>query len=510
MLELVKSPYLNRQLLIDTNVANGTLEPIEWWFREPESNLQGLNSNATIEILDSALLSNGYELIINGQAITFGEFGDISLPKSNADIIFSLLSAIQNNPIISGKYDLDIFNNTSIELRAKKYGSKHDLIITQSGAAFSTFSQNCFDFFISHKWKDYKVILQIWFAGYDFMYLYPSNFTLLAQLSSNNTGTNLYKFDIADILNQVLTYTLPNWNLGQKFVSSSNQSLRYRVRAFEYYNGQIQGLPYFYDDCDFFAVKARANQLSTLFYFNWRRDINNNMFEVYPLTNYSRKFCHWSSLQWIYFCFNQWNGDNEFSLRVTMTFANGASTFFDDPNYVLPANNSKVCLVDVSPLLFDFAFYESAFTSELKSYSIQFFTDNGPVTKPVTYVMDNCNRCQTDIINLIYENTFGGFDTLTPLTFIEESIDVERVTTDQNNTFYTRRETTFKVDTGWIPYEFCDSFINLLESKQILMVSERYNNVKVLIKEGSFDVLKKHDINRMQFELIMIGEGSNG
>lgn len=510
MLELVKSPYLNRQLSIDTNVANGTLEPIEWWFREPEGNLQGLNASATIEILDSVLLTDGYELVINGQAVTFGNFGDISLPKSNSDVIFSLLSALQNNPLLSGKYDIEVFNNTSIELKAKRYGSKNDLSITQTGAAFSVFAQGSFDFLLSHKWKDYKVVLQVWVGGYDFMYLYPSNFTTVAQLSSSNTGSNLYKFDISDILNQLLTYTLPDWNLGQKFVNSSNQSLRYRVRAFEFYNSQIQGLPYFYDDCDFFAVKARATKLSTLFYFNWRRDINNGALEVYTLTNYSLKFCHWSSLQWLYFCFNQWSGDNEFFLRVTMTFANGATTFFDDPNYVLPANSSKVCLVEVSPYLFDFAFYEGSFVSELKSYSIQFFTDNGPFTKSITYVMDNCNRCQTDIVNIIYENTFGGFDTITPLTFVEESISVDRTTSDQNNTFYTRRETVFKVDTGWVPYEFCDSFADFLESKIILIVSERYNNAKAVIKEGTFDVFKKNDLNRLQFELIMIGEPKNG
>ena len=62
MLELLKSPYLDRQLAIDDNVASGTLEPIIWAYREVQSNPNGNKAYANISVFNPAFLSEGYTL----------------------------------------------------------------------------------------------------------------------------------------------------------------------------------------------------------------------------------------------------------------------------------------------------------------------------------------------------------------------------------------------------------------------------------------------------------------
>ena len=511
MLEIVRSPYLDRQLQIDDNVASGTMEPIIWEFAEVVTNPNGNKAQAVISVGQVALIINGYTLSVNNETITFGTLADISIPRTAQGYLNSIFQILNNNPQITGRYNL-ILSPTDITIVAKKQGSKYDLTVVQSGAAFITAVTGAVDIMNAQTFDDYAVILEAYIGSYGFLLSVPSIFTKLATLRLVNDGSNQYTFDLADLLNQLLILSQPEYYPVQKYRKCTNQAIEYTVRYAEYYNGEIQGSFINIDDCRFWAVKGRHTTASQLFYFNWRRSLTPYQFDVYALTNSSRKNCHWNSFQWIYWAYN-WIEEDNFGIEITLLFENGVQQVISDPTFIASTfNESKLLYLEVSPRCFDFVTLETANSSELKEYTISILDDDTlvPIVKPITYVMDNCNRCQDEVMNVIYENTYGGFDTLTPLNFEETKIDVKRLVTDRNNTFYTQQITEVKIDSGWIAGEFADSFVELLNSKQIFLLSDRYKMTKCTIKDGSYIILKKGDMNKMEFTLIIYGLPNNG
>ncbi len=514
MLELIKSPYLDRQLNIDTNVASGTLEPIIWAFQEQQVNPNGNKAFASISVFNNFFLEDGYTLTINNEVITFGALGDISVPQSMA-VINLVYEILNNNPQITGRYEL-LLDNDIITLQAKKYGSKYNITLTQAAPnnapiTFTLAKADAVDVINAQQYEDYAVMLEVYAGEYGFLNFNPSLFRKIAVLRLVNDGKNYYQFDLADILNQQLINTSPEFLVIQKFTDTLTHGIEYTVRSAEYYNGAIQGQFTVYStDCRFWAVKARHTIESQLFYFNWRRSIDQTT--IYALTNRVRKFCHWKSLQWIYFAYNNLAGEAAFDINITLYFENGATQVISDPSFIQTTfNKSGILYVELSPRCFDFQTLETSNSSELKTYTVQILNDFLiPITYPITYVMDHCNRCQDEVINIVYENTYGGFDTITPLNYEETTITVNRVSTDRNNIFYTQQETEIKVDTGFIAGEFSDSFQEFLNSKEIYIISERYRKVKCVLKAGEYTIKKFGDMNQLIFTLTIFGEPTNG
>lgn len=516
MLELLKSPYLDRQLAIDTNVASGTLEPIIWTYREVQSNPNGNKAYANISVFNPAFLSEGYTLQINDEIITFGSLADISVPQ-NLTVINLVYEILNNNPQITGRYEL-LLEDGFITIQAKRFGSKYNITLSQDSTltpatAFGLSKADAVDVILAQTYDDYAVILEVYTGEFGFLNTNPSLYKKTTVLRLVNDGNNYYEFDIADILNQQLINTPPEYQVIQKFTDTLTQSTEYTIRAAEFYDGSIQGKFIIYStDCRFWAVKARHTIEAALFYFNWRRSIAPDQPTIYALTNRVRKYCHWKSLQWIYFAYNNLSGEASFDISITLFFENGAIQTISDPTFIQPTfDKSGILYVEVSTRCFDFQTLETSNSSELKSYTVSILNDFlVPITYPITYVVDNCNRCQDDVLNIVYENTYGGFDTLTPLNFEEKTISVNRVTTDRNNVFYTQEETEIKVDTGFIASEFAESFREFLNSKEIYLISERYDRVKCVLKAGDYNILRNGDMNKMEFTLVIFGESKNG